>query len=545
MRRLIMKLIKALSNENINFFTKQTFYLSLEKAFFPLMLIFSVLALSQSAIAQDEELIAHWPLLEGTGSTASDATGNGHDGTLVNNPTWNNDGLVFDGLDDYINIGTLDVPGQALTLAAWVQADQLENCIHGDCRILSKGTGTAEQSHYWMLSTIKVGNQTRLRFRLKTNGITSTLVASTGNLINGDLFHVAAVYDGTSMRLYKDGAEVGSLAKTGSINTNNSVQTWIGSNPNNANSRPWKGLIADVRIYQQALTEADVNDVIDKYQADDTLSPIISNIQATITDTSAIISWNTNEIATSEVSYGLSPDPEIDTLADNTLKESHSVTLSGLTADTTYYYQLQVIDGSINSTSSDRLIFTTARPTSTNSDLIAHWPLNEGTGTTAKDITGNDYDGILTNAPKWINSQLMFDGNNDYVDVGTLDVSGQALTLAAWVQVDKLENCIHWDCRILSKATGTAEQAHYWMLSTIKVGNQTRLRFRLKTNGTTSTLVASTGNLTNGEMFHVAAIYDGATMRLYKNGIEVGNKVKIGNIDTNTTVKSMDRQQPQ
>ena len=26
---------------------------------------------------------------------------------------------------------------------------------------------------------------------------------------------------------------------------------------------------------------------------------------------------------------------------------------------------------------------------------------------------------------------------------------------------------------------------------------------------------------------------DGATMRLYKNGIEVGNKVKIGNIDTN------------
>ena len=538
MRRLIMKLIKVLSNENINFFTKQTFYLSLEKAFFPLMLIFSVLALSQSAIAQDEELIAHWPLLEGTGSTASDTTGNGHDGTLVNNPTWNNDGLVFDGLDDYINIGTLNVPGQALTLAAWIQADQLENCIHRDCRILSKATGTAEQAHYWMLSTIKVGNQTRLRFRLKTNGITSALVASTGNLINGDLFHVAAVYDGATMRLYKDGAEVGSLAKTGSINTNNSVQTWIGSNPNNANSRPWKGLIADVRIYQQALTEADVNDVIDKYQADDTLSPIISNIQTTVTDTSTTISWQTNELSDSTVAYGLSSDLEIDTLTQNGLKTSHSVTLSGLIAETSYHYQIQVTDSSTNSTLSDNLTFTTARSTSTNSDLIAHWPLNEGTGTTAKDITGNDYDGILTNAPKWINSQLMFDGNNDYVDVGTLDVSGQALTLAAWVQVDKLENCIHRDCRILSKATGTAEQAHYWMLSTVKVGNQTRLRFRLKTNGTTSTLVASTGNLTNGEMFHVAAIYDGATMRLYKNGIEVGNKVKIGNIDTNTTVKA-------
>lgn len=340
------------------------------------------------------------------------------------------------------------------------------------------------------------------------------------------------------MRLYKDGVEVGSLSKIGSIDTDNSVPTWIGGNPNNASSRPWKGLITDVRIYQQALTEIDVNTVIDEYQVDDTFSPIISNIQTTVTDTSATISWQTNELSDSAVAYGHSSSLEIDTLTQNGLKTSHSVTLSGLIAETSYHYQIQVTDSSTNSTLSDSLTFTTARSTSTNSDLIAYWPLNEGTGTTANDITGNDYDGILTNAPEWINSQLMFDGNNDYVDVGTLDVSGQALTLAAWVQVDKLENCIHRDCRILSKATGTAEQAHYWMLSTIKVGNQTRLRFRLKTNGITSTLVAFTGNLSNGEMFHVAAIYDGATMRLYKNGIEVGNKVKIGNIDTNTTVKA-------
>ena len=302
MRRLIMKLIKALSNENINFFTKHVFYLTLEKAFFPLILLFSFLALSQSAIAQDEGLVAHWPLLESTGSTANDTTGNGHDGTLVNNPIWNDNGLVFDGLNDYINIGTLDVPGQALTLIAWIQADQLENCIHRDCRILSKTTGTAEQAHYWMLSTIKVGNQTRLRFRLKTNGITNTLVASTGNLTNGEMFHVAAVYDGATMRLYIDGVEVGSLPKTETINTNNSVHAWIASNPNNPSSRPWKGLIADVRIYQKALSETDVNTIIDEYLVDDMSSPIISNIQTTVTDTSAIISWNTSEIVTSEVS---------------------------------------------------------------------------------------------------------------------------------------------------------------------------------------------------------------------------------------------------
>lgn len=184
------------------------------------------------------------------------------------------------------------------------------------------------------------------------------------------------------MRLYKDGVEVGSLSKIGSIDTDNSVPTWIGGNPNNASSRPWKGLITDVRIYQQALTEIDVNTVIDEYQVDDTFSPIISNIQTTVTDTSATISWQTNELSDSAVAYGLSSSLEIDTLTQNGLKTSHSVTLSGLIAETSYHYQIQVTDSSTNSTLSDSLTFTTARSTSTNSDLIAYWPLNEGTGTT-------------------------------------------------------------------------------------------------------------------------------------------------------------------
>lgn len=155
--------------------------------------------------------------------------------------------------------------GNDLALTAWVQADQLENCLHNDCRILSKSTGTAEQDHYWMLSTIKVGDQTRLRFRLKTNGSTSTLIASSGDLTNAEFFHVAAVYDGTTMRLYKNGIEVGSLEKSGNIDTNASVETWIGGNPPDTSSRPWDGRIADVRVYGNALTIEEVNRVKNSY----------------------------------------------------------------------------------------------------------------------------------------------------------------------------------------------------------------------------------------------------------------------------------------
>jgi hypothetical protein len=78
-------------------------------------------------------------------------------------------------------------------------------------------------------------------------------------LVNGELFHVAATYDGHTMRLYKNGIEIGSRAKTGAIDTNNTTELWIGANPTVANARPWKGLISDVRVYQTALTAIEVN----------------------------------------------------------------------------------------------------------------------------------------------------------------------------------------------------------------------------------------------------------------------------------------------
>ena len=97
--------------------------------------------------------------------------------------------------------------------------------------------------------------------------MTSTLIASFGDISNDELFHAAAVYDGTTIRLYKNGIEVGSLAKMGNIDGNNGVQAWIGSNPAVANSRPWQGLLADVRVYQKALTALEVNAIKDGYIA--------------------------------------------------------------------------------------------------------------------------------------------------------------------------------------------------------------------------------------------------------------------------------------
>ena len=66
--------------------------------------------------------------------------------------------------------------------------------------------------------------------------------------------------------------------------------------------------------------------------------------------------------------------------------------------------------------------------------------------------------------------------------------------------------------------------------------NGSKLRFRLKTNGTTATLVASSGALTPGVWTHVSATYDGQFMRVYKDGVEVGTLAKTGAVDRNATI---------
>ena len=203
--------------------------------------------------------VAHWPMDEGAGTVTVDASGNGHHGTLVNGTRWvAGPALDFDGVDDHVDAGAFDVAGTALTLAARIRPRELANCGSVDCRILSKATGTAENDHYFMLSTIESGGAVRLRFRLKTDGVTSTLIASSGDLVDNVWYHVAAVYDGAEMLLYLDGQVVGSAAKTGELTTNAAVDVWIGGNPPGATDRPWEGAIDDVRIYDRALTAEEI-----------------------------------------------------------------------------------------------------------------------------------------------------------------------------------------------------------------------------------------------------------------------------------------------
>ena len=76
-------------------------------------------------------------------------------------------------------------------------------------------------------------------------------------------------------------------------------------------------------------------------EADKTPPVISSVLVANITETSATITWTTDEPATSQVEYGLTTSYGMTTTLEEELVTSHSVSLSGLDASTMYQFRVK------------------------------------------------------------------------------------------------------------------------------------------------------------------------------------------------------------
>ena len=97
-----------------------------------------------------------------------------------------------------------------------------------------------------------------------------------------------------------------------------------------------------------------VNDV-------DTTPPVISNVSATeITRHEATITWNTDEVASSLVEYGLTPSYGSNTHLDTSLVANHSRHLVELYLDTLYHFQVRSTDAAGNEAVSQDYVFRTA-----------------------------------------------------------------------------------------------------------------------------------------------------------------------------------------
>jgi len=93
----------------------------------------------------------------------------------------------------------------------------------------------------------------------------------------------------------------------------------------------------------------------------DTESPVITNVTSSnITDNSATITWDTDEIANSLVKYGTASGIYTEAKDKSSLVKVHTIELTGLSPGTRYYFVVNSADQSGNLIESSEYNFTTA-----------------------------------------------------------------------------------------------------------------------------------------------------------------------------------------
>ncbi|RPI83494.1 MAG: LamG domain-containing protein, partial [Planctomycetaceae bacterium] len=158
--------------------------------------------------------------------------------------------------------GYIDIPqsanldNQQFTFEAWVRPDGAgpNNDEFGSV-ILGKGITSAN-------SYALTWRATDSRFVFVFGDIYTETVTSTHTFSSGAFHHVAGSYDGTTFRLYVNGAAEGEMALV-KTNSFNSAYSWtIGATPSAIRSsgypRTWNGVIDEVDIFSRALADSEI-----------------------------------------------------------------------------------------------------------------------------------------------------------------------------------------------------------------------------------------------------------------------------------------------
>ncbi len=469
--------------------------------------------------------VSYWRLGEGSGTIAGDET--------VANPgqysavTIGVPGLLtsssdlaagFNGRSSEVRAGqtgTLDITS-ALTVEAWINPTSLPTT--GVFRsIVTKTNAYAlefngPQLELWFS---QAGQDVRVR-------------APVGAIVAGTTYHVVGTYDGSALRLYVNGVQVATTARTGAIDTAISalrIGSWDGL------SEWYAGTVDETALYKTALS---ATRVAAHYNAGKATLGTPTSLRATASSSSRVdLSWVDNAGAESGQTLQRSTDsgfssPTSIALAAN----AQSYADTTVSAGTTYWYRVRADAGDTHSAWSDPVSATLPSATSYSSVVAADtpvswWRLSERSGTAAADaqgVNGGTFVGSPTLGATGLppsasaNGAVTFNGSSQSIsvaDANSLDLTS-AITLEAWIKPSRIPSSGSF-ASVITKPEAYALQF-----------NGTRLEFTLMQNGTRQRLQAAVGAIVTGATYHVVATYDGSNQRLYINGTQVASRAQTG-----------------
>ncbi len=217
----------------------------------------------------EEGIVGYWHLDEGSGTTSTDASGRGNNGTLTNGPTWQSGSnckagkcLSFDGTDDAVeksspsNLGL----GPNATISAWIKANTItggSSCNShngsGACRIILF-------NHDWGYF-LGVNSDGAIDFDTSGDGTSWTNITNTpaGAITTGSWYHITVVAQNNStIAYYINGSLLYTASVANTMMTNRSTLCIGGCSAGVWNGGKFNGLIDEVRVYNRALTATEI-----------------------------------------------------------------------------------------------------------------------------------------------------------------------------------------------------------------------------------------------------------------------------------------------
>lgn len=191
-----------------------------------------------------------------SGTTWTDISGNGNNGTLTNGPTFdseNNGSLVFDGVNDYVTLPNVGVSNlSAFSVSFWAKKSNPSNNV----TVYSEGTPSSWPSNLFIIYFGGSENSGACRVWYGHPTISSPLIGET-NVVNGNWYYVTYNQTNTSNRsLY-----VNTIVEATNTNTINSssTNTYIGANNNKGNMTQFGDFtLSNLHSYNRALSTEEI-----------------------------------------------------------------------------------------------------------------------------------------------------------------------------------------------------------------------------------------------------------------------------------------------